>query len=164
MSFLPAKRFIVMTVLLPALLVSTAAFASGNLTRQPATPDNIAANRANGELLIDIRTPAEWAQTGVVEGAVPLQFFDAQGRYDAEAFIDSVAALAEPGTRIGIICRTANRSGPVSELMAREGWQVTDYQGGMVALDHHGYATIPVAAALAVLEGTGYCETPLSAC
>ncbi|MCH8550289.1 MAG: hypothetical protein LAT62_00040 [Natronospirillum sp.] len=157
--------------LFPSLLMTLCLLApawvaaqSGSLTRIPASPDSLAASQGAGELIIDIRTEAEWEDTGVVSGAVPLQFFDNWGRYDAEAFIDSVTALAPPGTRIGIICRTANRSGPVSELMAEQGWQVTDYQGGMVALDHHGYRTIPLSQALADLDGSGYCDTPLAAC
>lgn len=152
--------------LLVALLLSSGLVSAQetSLQREVASPQNIETNQADGELVIDIRTPEEWEQTGVVDGAVPLQFFDARGNYDAEAFIESVTAMAPPGSRIGIICRTASRSGPVSDLMAEQGWQVTDYQGGMVALDHHGYQTVSLSQALNDLDGTAYCDTPLAAC
>lgn len=149
--------------LLTALLVTSAAYA-GNLTKVPAAPDTIAAAQSEGMVLIDIRTPAEWDQTGLTPGAVPLQFFDAQGNYDAAAFMQSVEAMAGKDTPIGIICRTANRSGPVAEFMAQQGWDVTDYQGGIVALGYHDYQPVSLQQALSDLENTAYCSTPLAAC
>lgn len=156
------KAGLVWTLLMTGAGLSLAQEAS--LQKVVASPENIAASQSAGELIIDIRTMPEWRQTGVVEGAVPLEFFDSQGQYDAQAFIESVEAMAPKGTRIGIICRTASRSGPVSELMAEQGWQVTDYQGGMVALSHHGYPTVSLEHALDDLAGSAYCDTPLAAC
>lgn len=159
-------RWIAVGFLLFAFTTSSSVVVAQDLSLQKvvASPQNIAYSQAADEVIIDIRTPAEWQQTGVVEGAVPLEFFNSQGQYDAQAFIESVEALAPRGPRIGIICRTSSRSDSVSQLMAEQGWQVTDYQGGMVALSHHGYQTVPLTHALTALEGISYCETPLGAC
>jgi rhodanese-related sulfurtransferase len=137
---------------------------AGSLNKVVATPEAIAQAQQNGLVLIDIRTPAEWQQTGLTPGAVPLQFFDANGQYDAAAFLASVEAMADKDTPIGIICRTANRSGPVAKFMAEQGWNVTDYQGGVGALSYHDYQPVSLERALADLEGSNYCSTPLAAC
>lgn len=151
-------------VCLLAAVFATSAACAGSLTRLPANPVAIANAQSEGMVLIDIRTPAEWEQTGLTPGAVPLQFFDAQGNYDAAAFMQSVEAMAGKDTPIGIICRTANRSGPVAEFMAQQGWDVTDYQGGIVALGYHDYQPVSLQQALSDLENTAYCSTPLAAC
>lgn len=58
--------------------------------------------------MIGIQTLPEWHQTGVVDGAVALEFFDIQGQCDAQAFISSVEKLASYGSRIRINCLTAS--------------------------------------------------------
>ena len=47
--------------------------------------DNVALERLlrRGVPVIDIRTPEEWRDTGMIEGSHLLTFFDAQGRYDS---------------------------------------------------------------------------------
>ena len=137
---------------------------AGSLNKVIATPEAIVAAQQDGMVLIDIRTPGEWQETGLTPGAVPLQFFDAQGNYDAVAFMQSVEAMADKNTPIGIICRTANRSGAVAEFMAQQGWDVTDYQGGVVALGYHDYQPVSLQQALSELEDSAYCSTPLAAC
>ena len=151
-----------LTLMLAVLFSSVVS--AGSLVKEIATPDNLAQAQADGMVLIDIRTVAEWQVTGLPEGAVPLQFFDANGQYDAGAFLNSLATIVEPGTPIGIICRTANRSGPVSEFLAQQGWDVTDYQGGVVALGYHDYQPVSFEQALADLEGSSYCSAPLASC
>lgn len=152
------------TVMMLAVLLIPGISLAGSLNKVIATPEAIAAAQQNGMVLIDIRTPGEWQETGLTPGAVPLQFFDAQGQYDAAAFVASVEAMADKNTPIGIICRTANRSGPVARFMAEQGWDVTDYQGGVVALGYHPYQPVSLEQALADLQGSAYCSTPLASC
>jgi len=86
----------------------------------------------NGELtLIDIRTPEEWRQTGIAEGARRVDMRQPQG---AAGFTDRV--LAEVGgdktAPIALICRTGNRSGQMQqELMSRGFTNVYNVIGGM---------------------------------
>ena len=72
----------------------------------------------SGEIiLVDIRTPGEWAQTGVGEGAIGI---DMQG---GQKFIDSLMQLRRlyPEKTIAMICRTGNRSDVVLEYLQTQG-------------------------------------------
>ncbi len=86
-----------------------------------------------GELtIVDVRTPQEWRQTGVVPGALEMDMQHPQG---AGGFAN--ALLAEVGgdraAPIGLICRTGNRSGQVQKVLAREGFtRVYNIREGMV--------------------------------
>ncbi len=37
--------------------------------------------------IIDIRTPSEWAETGIVKGSIPITFFNEQGSYNIDEFL-----------------------------------------------------------------------------
>lgn len=69
-------------------------------------------------LLVDIRTPAEWADTGVPRGAL---------RLDAEAsgFDIRLAGLRieNPGKRMTLIDRTGGLSASVQLKLAARGWR-----------------------------------------
>lgn len=85
-------------------------------------------NAANGEIvLVDIRTPQEWQQTGIGEGAVALDMRDAD-------FVKSLVDLrqAYPEKPIALICRTGNRSGYVVSTLAEQGFPgLVDVSEGM---------------------------------
>ncbi len=77
------------------------------------------AKARDGEItLVDIRTPPEWAETGVPEGAVALDMTQ------EESFIKALVALrkADPSKPIALICRTGNRSGQVVRILASQGF------------------------------------------
>ena len=67
--------------------------------------------RAEGVAVIDVRRPEEWRKTGVIEGSHLLTFFDRKGRYDLEQWLPALAAIAESGEPVALICRSGNRSG-----------------------------------------------------
>ena len=84
----------------------------------------VAAGKA---VLVDIRTPEEWAETGVPKGAARLDM-------TAPDFVTKLDALrrANPGKDIAIICRTANRTSFVQrELMARGWTNIVNVRGGV---------------------------------
>lgn len=78
-------------------------------------------------LLIDIRTPPEWRETGVPQGAKRLDMTDPR-------FLDRLLELVK-GDRsapIALICRTGNRSGYVVQQLRSLGFsQVYDVPEGM---------------------------------
>ncbi|MBR9843755.1 MAG: rhodanese-like domain-containing protein [Rhodobacteraceae bacterium] len=78
-------------------------------------------------ILIDIRTPGEWQQTGVAEGAWLLDMTH-------EAFGPRLMAVLErnPEHDVAMICRTGNRSGYLMEVLAKNGiTRVLDVSEGM---------------------------------
>ncbi len=80
-------------------------------------------------ILIDIRTPEEWKETGVAEGAHRLDMNDPM-------FTAKLSKLVE-GDRtrpVALICRTANRTRTVqAALMQQSGYlRVINVEGGMI--------------------------------
>lgn len=97
----------------------------------------------SGIKIIDIRTEAEWKETGVVENAIPITFFDEQGRYDAQAFINELNKYVKKDREFALICRTGNRTAAVSELLSKQGYKVVNLKGGIKRLMSQGYTPEP---------------------
>lgn len=79
-------------------------------------------------LLVDIRTPEEWADTGIPQGAIPLDM-------TASIFEARLAGLRldHPGKPIAFICRTGNRSRELRAKLAARGWRdLIDVRGGLL--------------------------------
>ena len=79
-------------------------------------------------VLVDIRTPEEWADTGVPEGAIKLDM-------TGSAFEVRLAALKldHPGKPIALICRTGSRSSTMQKTLAGRGWaNLVDVRGGLL--------------------------------
>ena len=73
----------------------------------------------SGITVVDIRTKPEWADTGVVKGAVLLTFFDEQGRYDVDAFLKELDKHVTKDKEFALICRTGSRTSAVSDMLSR---------------------------------------------
>jgi rhodanese-related sulfurtransferase len=87
-----------------------------------------AATKAGKVLLVDIRRPDEWADTGVAEGAIRLDM--TSGAFEAR--LASLKA-ENPGKPIALICRTANRTRTVQQQLAARGWLgLVNVRGGML--------------------------------
>ena len=89
--------------------------------------------RQRGVPVIDIRTPEEWRETGVIEGSHLLTFFDAKGRYDARAWLSELTAIAGRDDAFALICDSGGRSGVVSQALDGQlGYRyVFDVPGGI---------------------------------
>lgn len=86
--------------------------------------EHVAAGKA---VLVDIRTPEEWAETGVPTGALRLDMTDPN-------FVTKLDAVrrANPGKDIAIICRTANRTSLVHRELTARGWtNLINVRGGL---------------------------------
>lgn len=85
-------------------------------------------SRAKEVILVDIRRPEEWADTGVAEGAIKLDM-------TSPVFEARLAGLRaeNPGKPIAIICRTASRTRHVQDVLGKRGWTgIVDVRGGML--------------------------------
>lgn len=100
---------------------------------QDATPKTMAvadAYDAAGKgdiILVDIRTPEEWAETGIGEGAIALDM-------RSDNFVPALVKLrqANPDTPIAMICRTGNRSGYATNALTAQGFPgLVDVHEGM---------------------------------
>jgi len=64
-----------------------------------------------GTKAIDIRTPAEWQNRGIIEGSIKLMFFDEQGNYDAESWLNELKKYVKSKDETFVlICAHANRT------------------------------------------------------
>ncbi len=113
-----------------ALLVWLTALASAAIAQSASLSAREAhdAAKAGGIVLIDIRTPAEWADTGLAAGAT---------RLDAESagFEVRLAGLRldNPGKRIVLIDRTGGLATSVQLKLAARGWRdLAVVRGGML--------------------------------
>jgi rhodanese-related sulfurtransferase len=134
---------------LPALVLPALA----EVTHRPASAELI----NSGIPVIDIRTEQEWRQTGVVAGAIPITFFDARGRYDAQAFLQQLEQQVDKDQPIALICRTGNRTRAVSQFLSEQGYQVINMEGGIMKMLREGYQPVSYNQRVAELNATDSC-------
>jgi rhodanese-related sulfurtransferase len=78
--------------------------------------------RENKAVLVDVREPAEWAETGVAQKAVLLSFSDLTG--PRRQWAPFLAQLG--GRELILYCHSGARSGAATRLLAREGYRATN--------------------------------------
>ena len=104
-----------------------------------ATPEFINSTKMK---IIDIRTPHEWRETGVVKGSYTLTFFDERGNYDIERFLNGLNKIVKKDEKFALICRTGSRTGMVSNFLGNKlNYHVVNLRGGIVNLLRNGYKT-----------------------
>jgi rhodanese-related sulfurtransferase len=70
--------------------------------------------------VVDVRTPAEWLETGVVAGSRLHTFFDEHGRYDLDSWMSAMGEVAGPQDPVVLICRSGNRSLTIARYLDRK--------------------------------------------
>ncbi len=117
------------SLLLAAALLFGAALAQADAGLGPVAAHDQA--QAGQLTLIDIRTPAEWRDTGVPEGAVRIEMKRPGG---PGGFVEEVLTQVK-GNRdapIALICRSGNRSGQMQQALTAMGFtQVYSVDEGM---------------------------------
>lgn len=90
------------------------------------TPAEAAKRVAGGQaVLVDVREPGEWAETGVAAPAVLLAKSDFDGaQKDWKPFLEQNA-----GKEIILCCRSGHRSGLVAAVLAEKGLRVANAGG-----------------------------------
>jgi len=83
--------------------------------------------------IVDIRTPAEWKETGLLKGAIPIMFFNAQGKYNIQVFLTKLRKKVDVTKPFALICRTGNRTRMVTEFLSKDlHYNVINLTGGMM--------------------------------
>ena len=127
--------------LLTALLATATIAIAADVAK--ITPKSAAKLVADGKaVLVDVREPSEWAETGVAAPAVLLAKSDFDGaQKDWKPFLEQNA-----GKDIILYCRSGNRSGKVAAVLAEKGLKVAN-AGGLKDWQAAGLPTRPVPAA-----------------
>lgn len=94
--------------------------------------------------VIDVRTPGEWQQTGIVKGAYTIMFFDERGKYDIKAFLKALNQAIDTKKPFALICHTGSRTTMISKFLDQElDYHVINLVGGMDVLMGQGYQPAP---------------------
>jgi len=82
--------------------------------------------------IVDVRTPQEWKETGLLKGAIPIMFYNNQAQYDINAFLKELNAKVDTTKPFAIICHSGSRTSMIAPWMSQElNYNVTNLQGGM---------------------------------
>ncbi len=83
--------------------------------------------------IIDIRTPAEWQETGLLKGSIPIMFFDERGQYNINTFLSKLNQHVKRGEEFALICRTGSRTAVLSQYLGTKlGYKVINIRGGIL--------------------------------
>ena len=94
--------------------------------------------------IIDIRTPGEWNETGIVKGAYTIMFFDEKGKFNVEEFLEKLNKIVKKDEQFALICRTGSRTAEIAKFLSSElGYNVINLGGGMMKLKHEGHKPVP---------------------
>ena len=95
--------------------------------------DTLQKMRSQGVPVIDIRTPMEWKQTGIIKGAHKMMFFAPNGQPDlAEWFFDLGRIVKDKKEPFIIYCAHANRTQVLGKGLVQMGFEnVYQLKGGM---------------------------------
>jgi rhodanese-related sulfurtransferase len=110
------------------------------LTQVWSTPQFVTKNIK----IIDIRTPTEWKETGIVKGSYTIMFFDEKGNFDVENFLRQLNMAVGQNEKFALICRVGSRTGMVAQFLSEKlGYDVINLKGGIMKMIQEGYKTIP---------------------
>ncbi len=103
------------------LLASFSTFTPAEPLIDLSTEQLIALQKNKNALVIDIRTDKEWAATGTIPDSHKLQFFSAEGKYDAEKWLSELENLKTSSDQpIILVCRSGRRSGMVGTMLSKQ--------------------------------------------
>ena len=120
----PSKPFRIINLLL-LLIFSVAACA------ETAAPYPDAAFYSKDITIVDIRTEAEWHQTGIIAGSKTITFFDENGEYDEADFLRRLDRVIDKNEEFAIICRSGRRSRIAARILVQNGYRVIEIGGGI---------------------------------
>jgi len=124
-------------IVLGLLLLGTLLFAE--LQNIWVTPDFLKKDMK----IIDVRTPGEWKETGIVKGAYTIMFFDEKGRFNVPKFLEQLNKVVKKDEQFALICRTGSRTTEISKFLSSQlGYKVINLKGGMMKLMYEGYKPV----------------------
>ncbi len=107
-----------------------------------SAPDALVQAKAGTVILVDLRTPGEWAQTGIAPGASRADF-----NAGPDAFLADIQRITggDKSRPLALICRSGNRSARAAALLQRNGFtSISDVSEGMNGWLGRGLPTVPV--------------------
>lgn len=70
-------------------------------------------------VVIDIRTPPEWKELGVVPTSEKIMFFSESGKYDVQLWLNNFSKYVKDKNQpFVLVCRSGNRTGSVGNFLS----------------------------------------------
>jgi rhodanese-related sulfurtransferase len=100
----------------------------------------------SGVTVIDVRTPAEWKKTGIIEGSHPIMFFNEKRQPLTEQWMAQMSNIVKPEDELILICRSGNRSGLIANYLSKQHQFVRVYnvERGIKNWIAQGNQTVPI--------------------
>jgi len=114
-------------ILFTFLILGVSLFAK--VTNQYASQEII----DSGIPIVDIRTPQEWKETGLLKGSITIMLFDEKGNYDLKKFLDDLNKAVDTSKPFALICRTGSRTRMLAPFLSKKmHYDVIDLQSGIM--------------------------------
>jgi len=116
------------------------------VTLGQATPADLLKAQKDRVIIVDIRCPEEWAQTGVIEGAETITAFEANGSLHPDFQQKFMALVPAPDTPVFLYCLSGSRTTNLgTALIEQLGFShVMHLNGGILGWTADGYETIEI--------------------
>jgi len=114
-------------IVLSLLVLSVSLLAT--ITNEEASQTLIDSNTP----IVDIRTPGEWKETGLLKRAIPIMLFDERGKYNLRLFLKQLNSAVDTKKQFAIICRTGSRTKILADFLSNKlHYNVINLKSGMV--------------------------------
>lgn len=109
-----------------------------------ATSGDLMKAREDGVIIVDIRRPQEWVETGVIEGAETITAFRENGSLHPNFQKNFMEAVPSQNTPVLLYCRTGNRTSSLGlALVEQLGFShVSHLANGIVGWKKDGHRTV----------------------
>ena len=114
------------------------------VTLGQATPAELIQSQKVGAIIVDIRRPEEWAQTGVIDGAETITAFEADGSLHPDFQQQFMTLVPTPETPVILYCLMGARTTNLGKALVEQlGFlDVSHLSGGILGWTADGYETI----------------------
>ncbi len=95
--------------------------------------------------MIDVRTPQEWFNTGIIPGSMLLTFFDELGNYDIERWLHDLGDHIDYMQPFVLICDVGVRTEAISRVLSNQLKfpVVYNLKDGIQSWIQKGFETVP---------------------
>ncbi|BCX79809.1 rhodanese-like domain-containing protein [Campylobacter sp. 19-13652] len=118
------------------LLAGLAIFAGAKVEIISVAPDEV----SKYPQIVDVRTPEEWKQTGVIKGAITVDM-----RGNRKKILQKLIKDLDLSKPVAFVCRLGTRSPFLARSLDDEirGLKIVVFKDGMTKLINDGYKTVP---------------------
>lgn len=82
--------------------------------------------------IVDVRTTGEWRESGLLDGAIPIVFFNERGQPLIDSFLKELNEKVDTTKPFALICHTGSRTAVIAPWLSQKyNYSVINLSGGM---------------------------------